>query len=103
LPWLWFPFWGRNHWADNRDAAARNQYNGSMPAMFKTLIDGTSHFRSHPLAVRHRLPPSASVAMGGGHRGSWAAKHQPCAKRAVLELVERPPVTEAYGADPVSA
>jgi NAD(P)H-dependent FMN reductase len=50
------------------------EYNGSMPGMFKNLIDWTSRFRPQPFDGKHGLLVSASPSMGGGNRGLWALR-----------------------------
>jgi NAD(P)H-dependent FMN reductase len=50
------------------------EYNGSMPGMFKNLIDWTSRFRPHPFDGKHGLLLSASPSMVGGNRGLWALR-----------------------------
>lgn len=47
------------------------EYNGSMPGMFKNLIDWTSRFRPQPFDGKHGLLLSASPSMVGGNRGLW--------------------------------
>ena len=49
-------------------------YNGSMPGMFKNLIDWTSRFRPQPFDGKHGLLLSASPSMGGGNRGLWVLR-----------------------------
>jgi NAD(P)H-dependent FMN reductase len=50
------------------------EYNGSMPGMFKNLIDWTSRYRPQPFDGKHGLLLSASPSMGGGNRGLWALR-----------------------------
>jgi chromate reductase, NAD(P)H dehydrogenase (quinone) len=50
------------------------EYNGSMPGMFKNLIDWTSRFRPQPFDGKHGLLLSASPSMMGGNRGLWALR-----------------------------
>lgn len=50
------------------------EYNGSMPGMFKNLIDWTSRFRPQPFDGKHGLLLSASPSMAGGNRGLWALR-----------------------------
>jgi chromate reductase len=50
------------------------EYNGSMPGMFKNLIDWTSRFRPQPFDTKHGLLLSASPSMVGGNRGLWALR-----------------------------
>jgi chromate reductase, NAD(P)H dehydrogenase (quinone) len=50
------------------------EYNGSMPGMFKNLIDWTSRFRPQPFDTKHGLLMSASPSMVGGNRGLWALR-----------------------------
>lgn len=50
------------------------EYNGSMPGMFKNLIDWTSRFRPQPFDGKHGLLLSASPSMVGGNRGLWALR-----------------------------
>jgi len=50
------------------------EYNGSMPGMFKNLIDWTSRFRPQPFDGKHGLLLSASPSLGGGNRGLWALR-----------------------------
>ena len=53
---------------------ASPEYNGSMPGMFKNLIDWTSRFRPQPFDGKHGLLMSASPSMIGGNRGLWALR-----------------------------
>ena len=50
------------------------EYNGSMPGMFKNLIDWTSRSRPQPFDGKHGLLMSASPSMVGGNRGLWALR-----------------------------
>ena len=50
------------------------EYNGSMPGVFKNLIDWTSRFRPQPFDGKHGLLLSASPSMSGGNRGLWALR-----------------------------
>ena len=50
------------------------EYNGSMPGMFKNLIDWTSRYRPQPFDGKHGLLLSASPSMVGGNRGLWALR-----------------------------
>jgi chromate reductase, NAD(P)H dehydrogenase (quinone) len=50
------------------------EYNGSMPGLFKNLIDWTSRFRPQPFDGKHGLLMSASPSMAGGNRGLWALR-----------------------------
>ena len=50
------------------------EYNGSMPGMFKNLIDWASRYRPQPFDGKHGLLLSASPSMGGGNRGLWALR-----------------------------
>jgi NAD(P)H-dependent FMN reductase len=50
------------------------EYNGSMPGVFKNLVDWTSRFRPQPFDGKHGLLMSASPSMGGGNRGLWALR-----------------------------
>ena len=50
------------------------EYNGSMPGLFKNLIDWTSRFRPQPFDGKQGLLMSASPSMGGGNRGLWALR-----------------------------
>ncbi|MBK8954610.1 MAG: NAD(P)H-dependent oxidoreductase [Saprospiraceae bacterium] len=53
---------------------ASPEYNGSMPGIFKNLIDWVSRFRPQPFNERHALLISASPSMVGGNRGLWALR-----------------------------
>lgn len=53
---------------------ASPEYNGSMPGMFKNLIDWTSRYRPQPFDGRNGLLISASPSMVGGNRGLWALR-----------------------------
>ena len=53
---------------------ASPEYNGSMPGMFKNLIDWTSRHRPQPFDGKHGLLMSASPSMAGGNRGLWALR-----------------------------
>ena len=50
------------------------EYNGSMPGMFKNLIDWASRFRPQPFDGRHGLLLSASPSLAGGNRPLWALR-----------------------------
>jgi NAD(P)H-dependent FMN reductase len=50
------------------------EYNGSMPGVFKNLIDWTSRYRPQPFDGKHGLLMSASPSMVGGNRGLWALR-----------------------------
>lgn len=50
------------------------EYNGSMPGIFKNLIDWTSRYRPQPFDGKHGLLLSASPSMMGGNRGLWALR-----------------------------
>jgi NAD(P)H-dependent FMN reductase len=50
------------------------EYNGSMPGLFKNLIDWTSRFRPQPFDGKQGLLMSASPSMMGGNRGLWALR-----------------------------
>jgi chromate reductase len=50
------------------------EYNGSMPGLFKNLIDWASRYRPQPFDGKHGLLLSASPSMGGGNRGLWALR-----------------------------
>jgi chromate reductase len=53
---------------------ASPEYNGSMPGVFKNLIDWTSRFRPQPFDGKQGLLMSASPSMIGGNRGLWALR-----------------------------
>jgi NAD(P)H-dependent FMN reductase len=53
---------------------ASPEYNSSMPATIKNLIDWGSRFRPQPFNGRHALLLSASPSMVGGNRGLWALR-----------------------------
>lgn len=53
---------------------ASPEYNGSMPGLFKNLIDWTSRFRPQPFDGKQGLLISASPSMTGGNRGLWALR-----------------------------
>ena len=50
------------------------EYNGSMPGVFKNLIDWTSRYRPQPFDGKQGLLLSASPSMVGGNRGLWALR-----------------------------
>ena len=50
------------------------EYNGSMPGLFKNLIDWTSRYRPQPFDGKQALLMSASPSMAGGNRGLWALR-----------------------------
>ncbi len=50
------------------------EYNGSMPGLFKNLIDWTSRYRPQPFDGKQGLLMSASPSMVGGNRGLWALR-----------------------------
>ena len=60
--------------ANDAFIVASPEYNGSMPGVFKNLIDWTSRYRPQPFDGRHGLLLSASPSMGGGNRGLWALR-----------------------------
>ena len=53
---------------------ASPEYNGSMPGLFKNLIDWTSRYRPQPFDGKHGLLMSASPSIVGGNRGLWALR-----------------------------
>ena len=53
---------------------ASPEYNGSMPGLFKNLIDWTSRYRPQPFDSKHGLLMSASPSIVGGNRGLWALR-----------------------------
>ncbi|HEX6049024.1 MAG TPA: NAD(P)H-dependent oxidoreductase [Gemmatimonadaceae bacterium] len=53
---------------------ASPEYNASMPAAIKNLIDWLSRFRPQPLNGKQALLLSASPSMVGGNRGLWALR-----------------------------
>jgi NAD(P)H-dependent FMN reductase len=53
---------------------ASPEYNASMPAAIKNLIDWVSRFRPQPFNGKQALLMSASPSMGGGNRGLWALR-----------------------------
>jgi len=53
---------------------ASPEYNASMPAAIKNLIDWVSRFRPQPLNGKQALLMSASPSMVGGNRGLWALR-----------------------------
>ena len=53
---------------------ASPEYNASMPASIKNLIDWVSRFRPQPFNGRQALLLSASPSMVGGNRGLWALR-----------------------------
>ncbi|WP_144118637.1 NADPH-dependent FMN reductase [Catellatospora sichuanensis] len=61
---------------DGTDAMiiASPEYNASVPAGLKNLIDWTSRLRPQPFSGRHVLLLSASPSMIGGNRGLWALR-----------------------------
>src|SRR5688572_8944514 len=50
------------------------EHNGSMPDVFKNLIDWTSRFRPQPFDGKQCLLMSGSPSMIGGNRGLWAPR-----------------------------
>ena len=60
----------------NADAVmiASPEYNASMPAVIKNLIDWVSRFRPQPFNGRQALLMSASPSMVGGNRGLWSLR-----------------------------
>ena len=50
------------------------EYNASMPAVLKNLIDWVSRFRPQPFNGRQALLMSASPSMVGGNRGLWSLR-----------------------------
>ena len=53
---------------------ASPEYNASMPAVLKNLIDWTSRFRPQPFNGKQTFVMSASPSMVGGNRGLWALR-----------------------------
>lgn len=53
---------------------ASPEYNASMPASIKNLIDWTSRLRPQPFNGKQCLLMSASPSMAGGNRGLWALR-----------------------------
>jgi len=53
---------------------ASPEYNSSMPAAIKNLIDWVSRFRPQPFNGKQALLMSASPSMAGGNRGLWALR-----------------------------
>ena len=53
---------------------ASPEYNSSMPAAIKNLIDWVSRFRPQPFNGKQALLMSASPSMVGGNRGLWALR-----------------------------
>ena len=53
---------------------ASPEYNASMPATIKNLIDWVSRFRPQPFNGKQALLMSASPSMVGGNRGLWALR-----------------------------
>ena len=72
------PEGGRGIQAPPRDSDAfivsSPEYNGSMPGLFKNLIDWTSRYRPQPFDGKQGLLMSASPSMVGGNRGLWALR-----------------------------
>ena len=53
---------------------ASPEYNASMPASIKNLLDWVSRFRPQPFNGKQALLMSASPSMVGGNRGLWALR-----------------------------
>jgi NAD(P)H-dependent FMN reductase len=53
---------------------ASPEYNASIPAAIKNLIDWASRFRPQPFNGKQALLLSASPSMVGGNRGLWALR-----------------------------
>jgi NAD(P)H-dependent FMN reductase len=53
---------------------ASPEYNASMPAVLKNLIDWVSRFRPQPFNGKQALLLSASPSMAGGNRGLWSLR-----------------------------
>lgn len=53
---------------------ASPEYNASMPAVIKNLLDWVSRFRPQPFNGKQALLMSASPSMVGGNRGLWALR-----------------------------
>ena len=53
---------------------ASPEYNASMPAVLKNLIDWVSRVRPQPFNGRQALLMSASPSMAGGNRGLWSLR-----------------------------
>jgi NAD(P)H-dependent FMN reductase len=53
---------------------ASPEYNASIPAVLKNLIDWVSRFRPQPLNGRQAMLMSASPSMVGGNRGLWSLR-----------------------------
>jgi len=53
---------------------ASPEYNASIPAVLKNLIDWVSRFRPQPFNGRQAMLMSASPSMVGGNRGLWSLR-----------------------------
>jgi chromate reductase, NAD(P)H dehydrogenase (quinone) len=53
---------------------ASPEYNASVPAVLKNLIDWVSRFRPQPFNGKQCLLMSASPSMAGGNRGLWSLR-----------------------------
>ena len=53
---------------------ASPEYNASMPAVIKNLVDWVSRIRPQPFNGKQTLLMSASPSMVGGNRGLWALR-----------------------------
>lgn len=70
---------GANRFCDRLKAAdalivASPEYNASVPAAIKNLIDWVSRLRPQPFNGKQALLMSASPSMVGGNRGLWALR-----------------------------
>ncbi len=70
---------GANRFCDRLRAAdallvASPEYNASIPAAIKNLIDWASRLRPQPFNGKQALLMSASPSMVGGNRGLWALR-----------------------------
>jgi NAD(P)H-dependent FMN reductase len=60
--------------ANDAFMVASPEYNASMPAVLKNLIDWVSRFRPQPFNGKQAFLMSASPSMAGGNRGLWSLR-----------------------------
>lgn len=80
---------------------ASPEYNASMPAVLKNLVDWVSRFRPQPFNGKQCLLLSASPSMAGGNRGLWALRipFEHLGTRVYPDMYSLAQAHEAFGDD----
>ena len=101
---------GAHRFSDRLKAAdalivASPEYNSSMPAAIKNLIDWVSRFRPQPFNGKQALLMSASPSMVGGNRGLWALRvpFEHLGTRVYPDMFSLAQAHQAWGSDDVLA